>query len=236
MNPTDLSPLPTITFDIVKPPRIKKLEEFKGAVVGLSFFFGVGIFFVLLRFGFIDYLNAFIDAGGFPETVSRSATGRMATYGTVEYPTTSFYHAMMVFFTLLMLGLFGITISSFLQRFRKPSFDQYESIGTFQLSHNKCKVELSESEDIWESDYDQLQRIDCFFGMGVMPQTKKHDSTYDNIQVIRVQFLRNGERTSYYIQNIDQALTEPGLLHHAFNALKKSNLQYHRKIQFWEKF
>lgn len=233
MKPTDLSTLPTITFDIVKPPRIKKLEEFKGAVIGLSFFFGVGIFFVLIRFGLIDYLNAFFDEGGFPDYVTMDFN---QLRGPTREEATTFYHAMMITFTLLMLFLFGITISSFIQRFRKPSFDQYESIGIFKLAHNKCKVELSESVDCWEAEYDQLQRIDCFFGMGVMPQTKKHDSTYDNIQVIRVQFLRNGERTSYYIQNIDQNHTEPGLLHHAFNALKKDNLQYHRKIQFWEKF
>lgn len=234
--PIDLTSLPTITFSIVKPPRFKKLEEFKGAVVGLSFSFAVGIFFALIHFGLIDYLNAFFDTGSFPETVTRSGTGRVASHGTIAVKTTPFYHSMMVVFILIMLSLFSITIYSFIQRFRKPSQDKYQPIGTFQVSHNQCKVDLTEGAESWEAPYEQIQRIDCFFGMGVMPQTKKHDSTYDNIQVIWVQFLRNGECTSYYIRNSDQAQTKPGLLHHAFNALKKGNLQYHRKIQFWEKF
>lgn len=232
----DLSSLPSITFSIVHPPRFKKLEEFKGAVVGLSFVFGVGLFLVMVYFGYIDYLNAFFETGGFPETVTRTARGRMAAHGTIEVGTTPTYHAMMTIFTVLMLFLFGVTIFSFLQKFRNPSNNRYQEIGSFILSHNSCKIALSEGSDSWEAPYEQIQRIDCFFGMGVMPQTKKHDSTYDNIQVIRVQFLRNGERHSYYIQNNDQNQTEPGLLHHAFNALKKGNLQYHRKIQFWEKF
>lgn len=236
MKSIDLSTDPTFPFSIVQPPRFKKLEEFKGAVVGLSFFFGVGLFFILVRFGFIDYLNAFFDHGGFPDSVTRASSGRMAAHGSIVEKTTMGYHFMMMVFTPLMLTFFAIAIYSSIKRFRKPTFARYQEIGIFQLSRQACKVELADGSESWEASYDSIQRIDCFFGMGVMPQSRKQESTYDNIQVIRVQFLRNGERASYYILNNERGDLETGFLTHAFNVLKKSNLQYHRKIQFWEKY
>lgn len=236
MKSIDLSTDPTFPFSIVQPPRFQKLEAFKGAVVGLSFFFGVALFFMLVEYGFIDYLNAFFDQGGVPDSVTRRSSGRMAAHGAIEGHTTTVYHIMMMVSTSLMVTCFAIAIYSSIKRFRKPTFARYQEIGIFHLSRHACKVELADGSESWETSYDSIQRIDCFFGMGVMPQSRKQESTYDNIQVIRVQFLRNGERASYYILNNERGDLETGFLTHAFNVLKKSNLQYHRKIQFWEKY
>lgn len=232
----DVSQLPPITFAIVKPPRFKKLEEFKSIVTGLSFVFATMIFFALTQFGLTDYINSLLDSGTLPETVTRSGHGRMTSHGTIEQPTSPFYHGMMMLFTSLSLFLFGTTLSSVIQRFRKASHDKYQEIGTLVLSHDSCKVSLEESGENWEASLDQIQRIDCFFGLGVMPQTRKNESTFDSIQVIRVQFLRNGQRSSYYIHNSEKGQPDSGVLTHALHVIKKINLQYHRKIQFWDQF
>lgn len=130
-------------------------------------------------------------------------------------------------FPLLSIIIIGRKIHPVTNRFKK--------MGTLAISGGQLNISyLTGGEE--NHNLSQIQRIDIYPGRGFEPWDRyKENGIFKGTLVLRVRITVNGQQESIFVKNNTEGITNTGELFHQLQALRKLNVNYYRKIQFWDK-